>query len=133
MNATARDRHSLHVEPVTFDDGELLFNAGDPPTGIFIIEHGTVQVFRLSGGREIPMARLGKGDIVGELAMIEGKPHLRGVRAVGLVDCLLIGPDEFRDLMERSPAALRVILHRLVRKLHRTNTLAYGKSEPPGA
>lgn len=130
MTANRRTTDQLQVRSVSFEDHEVLFDVGDPPKGIFIIESGTVEVYRASGDREIPMARLQKGDIVGELAMVEDKPHIRGARAIGHTDCLMIDPDQFAGLMVNSPPGVRMIVRSLVRKLHRTNTLAFGKSLP---
>jgi CRP-like cAMP-binding protein len=120
----------MAVEPMTFEDREVLFRPGDMPAGIFIIESGEVDVFRQAGDKTVSMARLKPGEIVGELAMINDKPHIRGARAIGLVDCLRISPEQFKTMMDDSPAGMRMILRGLVRKLHKTNTIAYGKNTP---
>lgn len=126
----AEPKDRMTVEPVTFDDREVLFRPGDPPTGIFIIESGEVEVFRQAGDKTVSIARLKPGEIVGELAMINDKPHIRGARAIGLTDCLRISPERFKAMMAESPAGMRMILRSLVRKLHKTNTVAYGKTTP---
>jgi CRP-like cAMP-binding protein len=130
MTANRHASDHLQVHAVSFSDRDVLFDVGDPPTGIFIIESGVVEIYRASGDRRIPMARLQKGDIVGELAMVENKTHMRGARAVGPTECLLIDPKQFANLMGNSPPGVRMIIRSLVRKLHRTNTVAFGKSQP---
>jgi len=121
----------LKVSKVYYEPKELLFNEGDPPTGIFLIEEGTVEVFRVSGARTITTARLGRGEVVGELALIEGIPHTRSVRAVTAVSALKVDPVQLEQSLAASPALIRMVLKRVVRKVHRTNDVAFGASKRP--
>ena len=118
---TANPDTGLKVSKLYFEPNEVLFQEGDPPTGIFLIEDGTVEVFRQSGARSVTMARLGRGDVVGELALIEGIPHTRGARALTHVTTLKVDPEELAQNLASSPALIRMLLKRVVRKLHRTN------------
>ncbi|MDF1791650.1 MAG: cyclic nucleotide-binding domain-containing protein [Thalassobaculaceae bacterium] len=121
----------LQVSTVYFDPTEMLFHEGDPPTGMFLIEDGTVEVFRDNGGRIVTVAKLGRGEVVGELALIEGIPHTRSVRAATHVTALKVDPGQLEQTLGHSPALIRMILKRVVRKLHRTNTVAFGPSRRP--
>lgn len=121
----------LKVSKVYYEPREFLFREGDPPTGIFLIEEGVVEVFRESGSRTVTTARLGRGDVVGELALIEGIPHTRSVRAVTAVTALKVDPDQLAQNLGASPALIRMVLKRVVRKLHRTNDVAFGPSKRP--
>lgn len=123
--------NSLTVSKADFDPNEVLFSEGDPPTGIFLIEDGTVEVFRRSGGRVVTIARLGRGEVVGELALIEGIPHTRSVRAVTHVTALKVDPKQLERNLAASPTLIRMILKRVARKLHRTNDVAFGQSKRP--
>ncbi|MEQ8586109.1 MAG: cyclic nucleotide-binding domain-containing protein [Thalassobaculaceae bacterium] len=120
----------LKVSKVFFEPKEILFSPGDAPAGLFFIEDGTVEVFREAGHRTVTLARLGRGDVVGELAMVEGIPHTRGVRAVTGVAALRISPDQLDAALKQSPPLVQMVLKRVVRKLHRTNELAFGPSRP---
>jgi len=122
-----RQGDTLHVSPVSFAEKEMLFEAGEPATGIYIIEAGEAEVFRWSGDRRVRIALLKRGDVIGELSAIEGGPHTRSVRAISNLDCLYIAPEHFAALLSATPPAVRMILKRIVRKLHATNDVAYGK------
>jgi CRP-like cAMP-binding protein len=127
----SKSESGLTVDKVTFEPHEILFEEGDPPTGLFLIEEGTVEVFRRAGARQIILARLSRGDVVGELALIEGIPHTRSVRAVSAVDALKIEPEQLDDALAHSRSLIRLVLKRVVRKLHRTNDRAYGAPAKP--
>lgn len=116
----------LKVSKVYFDPHELLFKEGDPPTGMFFIEDGTVEVFRASGARTVTLAKLGRGDVIGELSLLEGRPHSSSVKATSDVTALKVEPEQLDQALDQSPPLIRMILKRVVRKLHRTNALAFG-------
>lgn len=119
----------LMVKEVYYDPEEVLFNEGDPPTGMFIIEDGEVEVYRQDGPRRTSVAKLGRGDVIGELSMVEGVPHSRSVRALTHVDALIVEPEQLEEALRQSPPLVRMVLRRVVRKLHRTNDLAFGPSK----
>ena len=48
------------------------------------------------------------------------------MRALTIVDCLWIEPHEFRDLIDATPKLVQMVLKRVVKKLHKTNAIAYG-------
>jgi CRP-like cAMP-binding protein len=57
-----------------FARGELVFAAGDPADGLHIVQSGEVRVTKMDErGREVEIARLGPGEILGEAAVLAAK------------------------------------------------------------
>ena len=104
------------VSEVDIPAGQTLVQAGDPGSGMFVIEEGTVIV----EARGTAVIELGAGEFVGELALLvpESVRSAR-VRAKTDVRCLAIGADDFRNLLEDEPrvalAMLPVVAERLWR------------------
>ena len=71
--------------------GDALFREGDPPTTAFLIESGEIEVTMLRGGERVTLSRLGPGDLLGEMAVIDDAP--RTATALALTDCLLFPID----------------------------------------
>jgi CRP/FNR family cyclic AMP-dependent transcriptional regulator len=64
----------------------VLFSAGEPGDGLYVVETGLLKVVMESpGGEERIVGLLGPGEIAGELAMIDGLP--RSASVVVLQDC----------------------------------------------
>jgi len=61
--------------------GDLLFEEGDPGSEAYLILDGKVDVFRKSGNEEIVLATLGRGDIIGEMSLIDNQPRMASARA----------------------------------------------------
>jgi len=130
---TARDPGTsdgdlVAVLPVTFAARDILFEPGSQPRGIFIIEEGRAQAYRYAGQRRVAVAHIGRGDIIGELSMVEQRPHKLGVQALTPLKCLMITPDQFAALIEETPPVMQMILKRVVRKLHNTTAVAFGRN-----
>src|SRR4029450_6391412 len=71
------------ARPVKLDADQMLFLAGDPGDGCYLIEQGLLKVTMMSatGGERI-LAILGPGAVVGELAMIDGGSRSTSVSAL---------------------------------------------------
>ena len=121
----------LMVKQVYYDPDDILFEEGDPPAGMFIIEDGTVEVYRQEGARRTSVAKLGRGEVIGELSLVEGVPHTRNCRALTHVDALIVEPEQLEQALTQSPPLVRMVLRRVVRKLHRTNDIAFGPPAKP--
>jgi flavin reductase (DIM6/NTAB) family NADH-FMN oxidoreductase RutF len=82
-----------------YRDGETIYRTGDPGNELFLILEGTVRILR--GGREV--ASFGPGELVGEVAVLDGRPRSADVVAEGEVRCLAVPRDALREAMEAEP------------------------------
>jgi EAL domain-containing protein (putative c-di-GMP-specific phosphodiesterase class I) len=76
---------------ISLSAGDALFREGDPPTTAFLIESGEIEVTMLRAGERVTLSRLGPGDLLGEMAVIDDAP--RTATAIALSDCLLFPID----------------------------------------
>ena len=95
------------------DAGRTLFAEGDEADGLYVVAEGELVVER--GGREL--ARLGRGEIVGELSVLDGEPRSATVRAASDADLYFVGRDAFLELCDSSPALVQSLLRSMARRL----------------
>jgi CRP-like cAMP-binding protein len=95
--------------------GAVLFREGERGEEMFVIQSGVVQILKKVGDVERPLAALGRGEFVGEMAILNDKP--RTATAVALEDakCLVIDG----ATLEQMIATNTEIALRLVKKLAR--------------
>ena len=107
LGEEALQRLSASMEELEVAAGQTLVHAGDPGSGLFVIEEGIVVV----EGRGQVVIELGPGEFVGELALLvpESTRSAR-VRAKTDIRCLAIGAAEFRQLLEDEPRVAAVML-----------------------
>ncbi len=92
-----------------FPAGSVIFHEGDKADGLYLIISGKVEVYRLtSASLETPVARLGPGDIVGEMGiLVRGGKRNASVRAVDHAMLLRIPAnpvDLFASIQEQESA-----------------------------
>ncbi len=91
--------------------GEFIFWEGDAPTWFYILLRGEVKVVKHSSlGKEFIVAFFGPGEMVGEVAIFEGKPFPASAQAVTDAELLAIKRDDLLGLLARQPElAFRII------------------------
>ncbi|WP_164821706.1 methyl-accepting chemotaxis protein [Paenibacillus koleovorans] len=79
--------------------GEILFRSGDHGEEMFVVLSGTIEIFLEQEGCQISVAKLGPGDFLGEMSLLEGLP--RSGTAITATPCELVslGHESFRKLM----------------------------------
>src|SRR5208282_4523989 len=83
-----------------WQSGSLLFEAGKPGPGMFVVLAGRIIVsWHDSLGHETLVADEGPGEFSGEVGTLSGRPALVGGQAVGVVEALLISPESLRALI----------------------------------
>ena len=74
-----------NAKPVKLAADGILFFAGDPGDGCYRLDEGLVKVSMVSPkGAERILAILGPGSIVGDMAMVDGRPRYNWAISSGL-------------------------------------------------
>ena len=95
---------SMGVSHEHFEPGEEIFHQGDLGDRIYIIASGQAEVVREEDGREVSLARLGAGEYVGEMALLNQTTRNATVRCLEPLDVLSIHKREFGLLAANLPA-----------------------------
>ena len=100
---------------------EILFEAGEPSHGMYILVSGRLEAYLLDAeGRETVIGPVLPGETVGEMGLLTGEMHSACVRALRDSVLLLINPDSFRTLSHSYPDLLANIARIVVRRLHQS-------------
>jgi NTE family protein len=106
------------AQPVTVHAGEWLFRQGDPGDSLYVVLTGRLEIV-IENGPEVKVIRiLGRGDSVGELALLTESPRSASIRARRDSELLLITREQFTRLLEQRPefaAGLTRVLGRQLR------------------
>lgn len=84
----------------------LLIDAGDSGQVIYLVLAGRLREFAMSNDsrpREITLAVLGPGQVVGAMAL-DGGPHCASVLALSPVSCAVVSRDAALDVLRQNPA-----------------------------
>jgi CRP-like cAMP-binding protein len=103
--------------------GEVIFREGDESTEAYWIISGRVDITIRSGTVGLPLARLGPGEIIGEMGLIDNKPRSATATALGPTELEVITEEDFEKDVLQQPVRLRTYLGRLCERLRATDTL----------
>lgn len=88
------------LEPVFFNDGEVVVRQGDPGDKFYIIVEGEVKVLqRQADATQAEVARLHPSNYFGEIALLTNRPRAATVVAVGPAKCAQLDRDAFSRLL----------------------------------
>ena len=105
------------LEPVHAAAGNVIIRQGDAGDGLYLVVSGRLRVSVAADGTERVLHDLGRGAIVGEIALLSDRPRAATVRAVRDSDLLLLRASSYTSLIERSPALLAELARLLVDRL----------------
>ena len=94
----------------TVPAGETLWRQGDEPRELVLVVDGALTAsLHVAGDRTVEIARAGRGDIVGDIALLDGGGHTMGVRVSETATVLTLGRLDFAALFARQdPSAFRL-------------------------
>jgi signal transduction histidine kinase len=98
------------VSEVHLEQGECLFEEGDAGTSAYVIADGEIEIVKISAGRDVLLAVMGPGHVIGEMALLREMPRMASGRARRDTTLLEIPKVSLDALLESSPVASRRLL-----------------------
>lgn len=100
--------------PGQFRAGDTLLHAGQVGDRVMVILAGRAKIsYTTEGGREVVLRFAGPGEVLGELAVIDGRPRSGTIEAVEPVETLTVGAADFLSFVNDDPDARLALLRTL--------------------
>jgi CRP-like cAMP-binding protein len=105
-----------------FGPGDVIFRQGDEGDRLFIVKSGVLEILAAptDSAEPMPVAYLGTGEVLGELALLTGSPRSATARSPERAELFTIEKRVFHDLMETLPAFSRNLCLVLAKRLETT-------------
>ena len=104
------------MESRTFNAGEVVFRQGDAANGeAYLVHEGAVEVRKNEEGEERILRTLGKGDLLGEVALFRSAPHSATAIAIEPVTVLVIPEQRLEDMVRTNPELALALIRQLAR------------------
>ena len=102
---------------------EILFHKGDVGNSLFVILSGWVKVVTQdSHGNEVVLNKVGAGEIIGEMSLLDHEPRSAGIVALEKTSALELNREDFMEIMKGQPnLALSLIRNLSSRLRHNTS------------
>ncbi len=117
--------------------GAVLWRAGEPSRGLYVLLSGRVRVLQTRSGRQHVVHTEGPGATLGEVPLLDGAGYPATCIAVTEGECLVVQEDAMRAAVRGDPDFAWRLLERLgarvrqlVARLHRNTRGRYGRDWP---
>ncbi len=107
-------------ERLTFAADQVLFHQGDPGDAAYIILKGEAEIIVDGPSGPLTVARMGKNQVLGEIAILCDVPRTATVRAASELTTLRISKDLFFRLVREFPQIAIEIMRVLAGRLEST-------------
>jgi CRP-like cAMP-binding protein len=103
---------------------ETIFAKGDPGESLMVVLGGKVMISNCTpGGKEAILGYLGPGDVLGEVALLDGKPRSADAVAIEPCELFVLRRRELSPLLAAHPALTIRLVEVLCRKLRRATSI----------
>ena len=113
------------IVQLKFEEGETIIKEGDYGISIYKVIDGEVEIFIGSGNKEIRLATLKPGEIIGEMIFLTGDKAQRSASARALSDTVLEvwHPTMIQTEYDEMPYMIKYIANQTVKRLQRMNQM----------
>ncbi|TWP50238.1 Crp/Fnr family transcriptional regulator [Lentzea tibetensis] len=117
---------------VEFPADAVICHQGDPTQNIMVVFSGRVRVsVVLVSGVEVVQAVRGRGEILGEMAAVDGRPRTATLRALDPVRGLMISGIRLASLCQTRPGIAWAMLHVVVARSRAVGSRQELRAGPP--
>ena len=109
-------------ERLTYDAGQVMFNAGDAADAAYIIIDGSVEISVPTPSGPIIVNTLGKNELLGEIAIFGDVPRTATAKAMAKLEALKISKDMFVKVIRENPDAAIELIKILAGRLANTTS-----------
>lgn len=86
-----------------YEEADVIFLEHEIGNELYIIQEGSVKIKKVVANNEITLAILQKGDIFGEMAILDDKPRSATAVAYGRVVVLAVNKSNFQGMVQQQP------------------------------
>ncbi len=118
----------------SYKKGETIITRGDDGDSLMILLSGRVKISNItSDAREIVLNFLGKGDVIGEIAILDGAPRTAGAFAIDDTEALVVYRRDLLPVLLASPETMLELIKILCEKLRAASSIVEENSLPMAA
>ena len=110
------------AERLTFDAGQVLFNAGDPGDAAYIVIEGSIEISVPTPSGPIVVNTLNRNEIIGEIAIFGEVPRTATAKAMTRLETLKISKELFIKIIRENPDAAIELIKILAARLANTTS-----------
>jgi CRP/FNR family transcriptional regulator, cyclic AMP receptor protein len=110
------------AERLTYDAGQVIFNAGDTADAAYVVIEGTVEISVPTPSGPIIINTMTRNEILGEIAIVGEVPRTATAKALTKLETLKISKELFIKIVRENPDAAIELIRILAARLASTTS-----------
>lgn len=96
-----------------------IYKEGQKGTVAYMVQKGSVNIYRTVNGKKIMVERLGKGEIFGEMSVLSGTERTDSAEAAEYCDLMVLTEQVIQTLLSRCPKTIQHLTKLLIKRLRK--------------
>src|SRR5258708_39579560 len=101
-----------------FPAGSVLLREGEHGEEMYVVQSGLIQILKRIGSDMRPLATLGRGEFIGEMAILNGKPRSATAVVIESARCIVIDAATLEQMVSHNAEIAVRLVKKLSRRLH---------------
>jgi len=124
LDAQELEALAQQLEQIIFIPGQVIFTTGEPGGTMFLVQRGRVEIFIRDRSHErVTISFVEKGEIFGELSLLDNASRSTSARAVDETTVLVIDRNDLLMLVRAHPAAALDMISMLGKRIRESDVL----------
>ncbi len=113
----------MKPETLTFAPKQIIFNEGDQTNGIYHVQEGEIEIFRIRENTEVILGTLKAGDVLGTITLFSREPRTATARAVTQTVAIFYQNDGLAEAFKTLPGWSQAVMKDAINRLKHVNDL----------
>ncbi len=102
-----------YLRPLEIASGQALYNTGERPKGLFIVESGAIKLLPDANAPETDVRQAGPGHVLGIMSILTNKPYSRTAQVEEDSLVWFLPADDFHKISSHHPSLRRILGRRI--------------------
>ncbi len=113
----------MKPETLTFAPKQVIFHEGDPANGIFHVQEGQIEIFRVRENTEVVLGTLKPGDVLGTITLFSKEPRTATARALTQTVAVFYQSEGLSEAFKALPVWSQALIKDAIGRLKHVNDL----------
>lgn len=127
--AGRQDSKPIILERSFYPKGTMIIREGDYAGRAFLVQAGEVSITIAKDGKDVELARIGVGEIVGELGVLQGGKRSANVVAAEDTTLIVMNKDTLEEKLLKSDPTIRALVRMLTDRILKSNAALVERKE----
>ncbi|KPA13065.1 Crp/Fnr family transcriptional regulator [Candidatus Magnetomorum sp. HK-1] len=100
----------------TFAQDQIIFNEGDESKYAYLVQSGSVEIFRIVNNNHVIVNKIKQGELFGEMGIVSSAPRVASAKASEKTRLIKFDQNDVLEDLKKSPSIVNALTHLLINR-----------------